>query len=281
MDDAGYFEAEAEIWHWVDRGDLIARLSGGASPPSPAEIEEKFLEFFEELLVRLGRRRLDDARDWFRIYEACVQCLNVAPIRDGLDDAGLYSRGLEILPLLGEKYFSSVVDDPSWIKRLEGASKILEVGAHDSISNRIRDRWRDELLVEITDAFASVAYPGDRAVISSDWGTDEECRYFCGRDWQTLDPLALHRRCADLVFVEEAGFRYLLPAFMRASILDRDRVHTCGYGIDSGVLWAFARRRDPALLTAVERAVVASYLRYCFGSYPDENLALALTRLAA
>ena len=97
-----------------------------------------------------------------------------------------------------------------------------------------------ELCREIQVAFAATPYPGDNALCE---GGGEEPGEIAldlrGVSWQSAHPTLLERCYAALSFLSDAGFRYFLPAFLRADLMrselgyegNAEPVHTLTRGL--------------------------------------------------
>ncbi|MGV3721072.1 MAG: DUF6714 family protein, partial [Actinomycetota bacterium] len=80
------------------------------------------------------------------------------------------------------------------------------------------------LFRQIGDAFAATPYPGDHQLCGSDQG-DEPAEYALelrGLRWQAVHPELLAHCYAALSFLSAEGFRYFLPAFLLADLLEGD-----------------------------------------------------------
>lgn len=82
---------------------------------------------------------------------------------------------------------------------------------------------KDELIALIEQAFADTVYPGDDKIING--SHCEECagiaEAFIGKRWSSLTDVKFLRRyesALNLMYSE--AFRYYLPAFMRAAVID-------------------------------------------------------------
>lgn len=84
----------------------------------------------------------------------------------------------------------------------------------------------ERLLQELEVAFGKLPVPGDEDIVYDNSGSHAECegirRLFSGRRWQDLTPLNLYGQAEALFFTPRA-FRFFLPAFVRASLLDPER----------------------------------------------------------
>jgi len=83
------------------------------------------------------------------------------------------------------------------------------------------------LIQRLSDAFGAAAYPGDQAIVYDGGAAHLECcatrQAFSGKCWQDLDLEFLMKHHAALRFFTPEGYRYYLPAYMRASIEHYDR----------------------------------------------------------
>jgi hypothetical protein len=79
-----------------------------------------------------------------------------------------------------------------------------------------------DLFQQIREAFAATPYPGDNRLCGSDQG-DEPAEYAMelrGLRWETVHPELLAHCYAALSFLSAEGFRYFLPAFLLADLLE-------------------------------------------------------------
>jgi hypothetical protein len=80
---------------------------------------------------------------------------------------------------------------------------------------------RDKVIDEIRRAFAATSRPGDAFLLGSREGCEpeESVAPFRGREWQSLDATLLDANYTSLGFFSEGGFRYFLPAYLIADVL--------------------------------------------------------------
>jgi hypothetical protein len=84
---------------------------------------------------------------------------------------------------------------------------------------------KDDVIALIEQAFADTEYPEGAKITNCSWQNCDECaeiaREFEGRTWKTLTDVAFLRRYeAALALMTPEAFRYYLPAFMRAAVID-------------------------------------------------------------
>lgn len=80
------------------------------------------------------------------------------------------------------------------------------------------------LFEKIMLAFDATPYPGDNRLCGSDQG-DEPAEYaleFRGLNWRTIHPDFLSYNSASLSFFSDTAFRYFLPAFLIADLLENE-----------------------------------------------------------
>jgi len=80
---------------------------------------------------------------------------------------------------------------------------------------------REEIIDLIRKAFGANPYPGDAFLQGSFDGCEpgEEVAPFVGKsDWGEVEPTLLDRHYSALSFFSEAGFRFLLPAYLIADL---------------------------------------------------------------
>ncbi|MEO7729688.1 MAG: hypothetical protein ABIY55_01860 [Kofleriaceae bacterium] len=291
MDEGGYWGLIEGAWQQqVDGGAISATLAGGGSP-GPAALESVLGLVVREVVARLEALPVDDARSAVEHHRTSVRALDRERI-PGVVGTWMYDLdgcALAVVPLLGESFFRRVVVDPESAAVIRGAPGLGTIGGWRALAGPVRARWRAALIAEIPGHFAEVEYPGDADVTSSDWPTTEDCRYFCGKDWRTLDRSALYRRYADISFVTPRGLQYLLPAFLLAALEDVDGSRTCGDSIAHQLLFKLSHgymRRCVALLSDGQRQVLTDVLRLEYensqhGPFADhdDDLALAVAQL--
>jgi hypothetical protein len=290
MDEGGYWALVARAWGDVDGGALAVALADGEAPPA-AVLEDRYRQLVPALVSRLGALPLEEARSAIERHRSCVRALDGDGVRD-VAGAWMYDLdgdALAVVPLLGEAFFRRVVTAPGAAAVLARAAGLGAVGGWRPLAGPVRERWRSSLLSAIPDIFADVPYPGDADVVSGDWPTTEECRYFCGKDWRAIDRSALHRRYADISFVTPRGLQYLLPAFLLAALEDIDGSRVCGASIASQLLFKLSHgymRSCVRLLAPGQRQVLADALRLEYENWQrgplsdhDGDLRLALDQL--
>jgi hypothetical protein len=290
MEESAYWRLVQDAWHEVDGGALVAALGRGEGPEAAA-LEAGFDRLVPALAARLEGLALDDAWAAIERHRRCARALDDSAIAAAAgvwmyDAPDRHGEALSVLDLLGEAFYRRVSADPAAASALAGAAGLGATGGWRRLAGPVRERWRAALLAEIPAAFAEVPYPGDEAVSSGDWPTTEECRYFCGQDWRTVDRRTLHRRYADLGFFTAPGVHYLLPAFLMAPLEDPDGDLVAGLAIAEQLVFAISSgylRRVMALLSARQRDVLADVLRFELDggrdgplAEPDDDLALAL-----
>lgn len=79
-----------------------------------------------------------------------------------------------------------------------------------------------DLYRQIGDAFAATPYPGDHQLCGSDQGDEpaENALELRGLRWQAVHPELLAHCYTALSFLSAEGFRYFLPAFLLADLLE-------------------------------------------------------------
>ena len=280
MDDGRYLGILEEAWR-----------TAGVSSPDVGARATAYARFVPALQARLDAMSLEDARGFVEHHRAQVRRLD----RDAVASAvagWMYDRdgdAVAVVALLGAGFHDDVVADPARTAALAPHAHLERLGGWRWIQAPVRARWRDAIHAAIPDAFAGVAYPGDDLVCSGDWPTQEECRYFCGKDWRTLSHAVLYRRASDLSFFAPAGLHYLLPAFLQASLEDLDGARTAGISIADTLLFKLSygyMRKALARFTDVQRALLADVMRvhhldWQRGPFalPDADLELALEQL--
>ena len=82
---------------------------------------------------------------------------------------------------------------------------------------------KDERIALIEQAFADTTYPGDDHLINAGHCSECEDIYeaFRGKSWESLTDVAYLRRYESAInLMYSEAFRYYLPAFMRAAVVD-------------------------------------------------------------
>lgn len=156
------------------------------------------------------------------------------------------------------------------------------------------DDAQSGLVAQIESAFHDVPYPGDDHLVPktpvSDRERQEIAHDFGGRDWHDLDVAYLRQRSEALFLLTPEAFRYYLPAYMRAAILDPVEADLVPAAVvmaltpserDEGITSLVrARLRD---LTPPQRRAVAATLRYFASALSDhfqgDEARVALERL--
>jgi hypothetical protein len=121
-----------------------------------------------------------------------------------------------------------------------------------------------ELLIEIIeDAFAAAPPPAEDDLRGSDQGDEpfEVELGFRGVDWRHASPILLNVHDAALAFFSHTAYRYYLPAFLIADVLELLRATDPVFYLTHGLERPDADERFSAF-TAEERAAVARYLRW-------------------
>jgi hypothetical protein len=80
------------------------------------------------------------------------------------------------------------------------------------------------LVEQIKTAFDTTPYPGDDQLCGSDQG-DEPAEYaleFRGLNWRTIHPDFLSHHYASLSFFSDEAFRYFIPAYLIADLIETD-----------------------------------------------------------
>lgn len=107
----------------------------------------------------------------------------------------------------------------------------------------------------IRDAFAATPYPGDNRLCGSDQG-DEPAEYAMelrGLRWETVHPELLAHCYAALSFLSAEGFRYFLPAFLLADLLEWESNANPVFHLTHGHAEAEAEvELDPAIWEGLE-----------------------------
>jgi hypothetical protein len=159
----------------------------------------------------------------------------------------------------------------------------------------------EDLIAQITTAFAHTAYPGDDDLARGTYGTEPPAvaRAFRGkRRWQALTAAFLDDAPEGwqtaLSFLSDRAFHFFLPAYLVADVRGElaevaPPFHLC-YGLTArhehepiadmwggGTLGDSARRRMDHFSTEQARAVVA-YLTWSTRHAPDPEVTEAITR---
>jgi len=150
------------------------------------------------------------------------------------------------------------------------------------------------LVRAIEAAFGNLSVPGDDNLVLNDSGSHLECNQvkakFRGRHWRSLSLSDLTGEADSLAFFTPEAFRFFLPAFVRASVLDYDRSDL----IPMVVVGALMRPTDPCLasyheariatLTGKQKRVLRQFLSFLrerhAGHFTPGELDLAQESLA-
>lgn len=113
------------------------------------------------------------------------------------------------------------------------------------------------LLERLEAAFGELPMPEDDHLVFDDSGYHLECNQvkakFRGRHWRSLSPTDLQGEADSLAFFTPEAFRFFLPAYVRASVLDYERADL----IPMVVVGALARPGDPGLLSYFQSRIGA------------------------
>ena len=89
---------------------------------------------------------------------------------------------------------------------------------------------RDALVRQIRSAFSDVEYPGDDGIVPDHVGwdpdVDEVGEAFAGKRWQDVTSEDIASQRDGLCFMTPEAFRFYLPAYLLACILDYDEADT-------------------------------------------------------
>ncbi|PYQ65480.1 MAG: hypothetical protein DMF53_05465 [Acidobacteria bacterium] len=113
------------------------------------------------------------------------------------------------------------------------------------------------LLERLEAAFGDLPVPDDEHLVPDSSGYDLERNQvqakFRGRHWRSLSPADLAGEADSLALFTPEAFRFFLPAYVRASVLDYERADL----IPMVVVWALARPGDPGLLSYFQSRIGA------------------------
>lgn len=145
---------------------------------------------------------------------------------------------------------------------------------------------KDAIVAQISQAFASVEYPGDWCLRGSNEGGEPYLveKEFKGKtDWRTVDPAFLDRapdgNASALSFFSDEAFRFYLPAYLIADI--RGQLESCNpafhltHGLDDGTrderinprrygerTWFDYARCKLAMFDRKQAAAIVAYLKW-------------------
>jgi hypothetical protein len=149
----------------------------------------------------------------------------------------------------------------------------------------------DHLKVEIAEAFAGVAYPGDKNLVYDNSGAHLECaevaEAFRGKHWREVELDLLRHQSAAVFFMTPGAYRFYLPAYLLASI---DRYHEADT-MPGSVVFSLTPPREPAdegefrkrigLIDAAQAKAIRGFLAFLreahVEDFPDDQLARALS----
>jgi len=145
---------------------------------------------------------------------------------------------------------------------------------------------RAAVRTQITQAFATVEYPGDWCLVNSREGTEPvllEAEFKGKRDWRLLEPVFIDQAPdgfgTALSFFSDEAFRFYLPAYLLAdldgALRQANPVFALTHGLDQGSrgekinprrygerTWFDHARHKFAMFNAMQVAAIAGYLLY-------------------
>lgn len=133
---------------------------------------------------------------------------------------------------------------------------------------------KDNVIVLIEQAFADTVYPGDDHLINA--GHCPECadiyEAFRGRSWESLtDVRFLRLNEAALALMYPEAFRYYLPAFMRAAVVDPKTADVIPHGLEFNLMPHHSASSEKFIarisgFTPQQKQAIKAYLK--FEPYP-------------
>ena len=138
-------------------------------------------------------------------------------------------------------------------------------------------RWRQEAVLDLIDsAFGNLPVPAPESVGESrDPGEIEECNaFFRGRHWQEIPLSEVPQEGSFLYHLQPEAFRFYLPAFMRAVVLDYQRLDT----LPDDLVSVLTNRGDERsfnvrafrLFSPGQKAAVRRFLEYVRDAHIEE-----------
>lgn len=86
----------------------------------------------------------------------------------------------------------------------------------------------EELIAKIKNAWRELPYPGDENIFTPHSYDDEGItEYFSGTTWEDHSVEELRAHCAAFTFFTPIAYRYWLPAFLMAWVLDPEELDVC------------------------------------------------------
>jgi hypothetical protein len=117
------------------------------------------------------------------------------------------------------------------------------------------------LLEGLDAAFGGLPVPDDENLVLDNSGYDLECNQikaqFRQRQWRSLSPVDLEGKADSLALFTPEAFRFFLPAYVRATLLDYERADL----IPMVVVAALARPTDPGRLSYFQARIGALDVR--------------------
>ncbi len=135
---------------------------------------------------------------------------------------------------------------------------------------------REQLIKDIEAVFGPLAYPS--GPLTDSCYDEGIAAFFSGKRWQELTIIELRRYSAALSFLQPEAFRYFLPAFMRAELIDPASADVIGQSIvykfaEPEAFWAATYEQRLALFSAAEKRVILEFLDYMqttYGQFEDD-----------
>ena len=146
---------------------------------------------------------------------------------------------------------------------------------------------RDALVRQIRSAFSDVEYPGDDGIVPDHVGydpdVDEVAEALAGKRWQDVTSEDIASLRDGLCFMTSQAFRFYLPAYLTASILDYEEADTAVFCTvmlltqprpgDRG----YKARQDAwfqervEAMTAGQQAAIRRFLEYMGTEHSDDD----------
>lgn len=130
----------------------------------------------------------------------------------------------------------------------------------------------EELRHEIEAAFAETKYPGDDRLVYDNSGDHLECNEvaaaFRAKEWRELSVDMLRRHSQSLFFMTPEAYRFYLPAYLIAALLDYDKADTISDSVVFSLIPpsddrdAESYRQRMQGFTSAQRQVIRSFLEF-------------------
>ncbi len=129
---------------------------------------------------------------------------------------------------------------------------------------------RARLVAQIESAFADTPRPKDREISVPTYDDEGTAAYFRGRSWRsghTVEALRWHE--ASLCFFTTEAFRYFLPAYMLATIKDRETADVIPHGIEFHLVNSSRAPEQLASFTPAELDAIGAFFCYLSDEWTD------------